>query len=233
MNIFVYSDESGVFDAEHNSIFAFGGVVFLSKTGKDATSRKFIKAENDLRRNPKNQNSSELKACKISPKEKGKLFRSLNNVIKFGVVIKQKRILKEIYTNKKSKQRYLDYAYKIALKRCFEKLIIDNYISPNEIHNIYIFVDEHTTATDGKYELSEALEQEFKHGTFNHAYSKFFPPIFCELQTLEVKFCNSAATPLVRAADIVANKIYHEAVNSVYGAQLFKGKKNMYVIDLP
>ena len=24
MNIFVYSDESGVFDAEHNSIFAFG-----------------------------------------------------------------------------------------------------------------------------------------------------------------------------------------------------------------
>ena len=53
------------------------------------------------------------------------------------------------YCHKKSKQRYLDYAYKIALKRAFEWLIDEKYISGEEVENIYIFVDEHTTATNG------------------------------------------------------------------------------------
>lgn len=45
MNIFVYSDESGVFDAAHNDIFVFGGVLFLDKESKDANARKFVHAE--------------------------------------------------------------------------------------------------------------------------------------------------------------------------------------------
>ena len=38
MNLFVYSDESGVFDHKHNDLFVFGGLVFLSKEDKDITS---------------------------------------------------------------------------------------------------------------------------------------------------------------------------------------------------
>ena len=35
MNIFVYSDESGVFDVAHNDFYVFGGILFLSKNEKD------------------------------------------------------------------------------------------------------------------------------------------------------------------------------------------------------
>lgn len=50
MNIFVYSDESGVLDKAHNEIFAFGGLVFLSKDEKDIASRKYHAAERCVRK---------------------------------------------------------------------------------------------------------------------------------------------------------------------------------------
>jgi len=50
-----------------------------------------------------------------------------------------------------------------------QSLELDGKIDLNKIENIYIYVDEHVTATDGRYELREAIEQEFKHGTLmNH-----------------------------------------------------------------
>lgn len=80
---------------------------------------------------------------------------------------------------------------------------------------MYVFVDEHTTATNGIYELREGLEQEFKSGTYNMSYDKFFPPLFRKLKSLDLKYCNSATTPLIRAADIVANKLYYLATKGV------------------
>lgn len=230
MDLYVYSDESGVFDYIHNDIFVFGGLIFLSKDEKDNGSRLFRNAEKSLCSDGKHTNSEELKACKITPKEKSKLFRSLNKFIKFGVVIKQKDILKQIYDNKKSKQRYLDYAYKIALKRALESLISDGIINPEEVINVNVFVDEHTTATDGKYELREALIQEFKLGTFNFTYRKFFPPIFPNLKDVKLSFCDSSKKVLIRAADIVANSIYYGAKNN---DDTILKKQNMLVIYLP
>lgn len=155
----------------------------------------------------------EVKANSISNNSKGSLYRSLNNVYKFGAVINQKQILTQIFNDKKSKQRYLDYAYKIATKRFFEALIIKGVINPREVNNIYFYIDEHTTATNGRYELREALEEEFKNGTFNFKYDTFYPPIFPDLQSLKVDFCNSSSKTLVRAADIVANRLFHNAVS--------------------
>ena len=164
MNIFIYSDESGVFDKVHNDFFVFGG---------------------------------------------GKLFRSLNGCYKFGVVINEHNVLDRIFESKKDKQRYLDYAYKIAIKRAFEEMIKLKIINPSEVERLYFCVDEHTTATNGRYELKESLEQEFKLGTYNYRYDRFFPPIFNDLKEVKVEFCNSESKLLVRAADIVANKIYY------------------------
>ena len=79
-----------------------------------------------------------------------------------------------------------------------------------------IHVDEHTTATNGRYELREGLEQEFKIGTFNMKYDKFFPPLFPNMKSLDLDYCNSAKVTLIRAADIVANKIYFETINNRY-----------------
>lgn len=45
MDIFVYSDESGVFDNVHNDIFVYGGLIFFNKNDKDVYCRKYIHAE--------------------------------------------------------------------------------------------------------------------------------------------------------------------------------------------
>lgn len=212
MNIYVYSDESGVFDKVHNKIFVFGGLVFLSKEDKDKAARMYINAERAIKNNY--DIGQELKACIVSNKDKGKLYRSLNNNYKFGVVVKQEEVLDSIFNNKKSKQRYLDYVYKIAIKNYFLRMIQEGTIIPEEVKNIYFFVDEHTTATDGRYELREGLMEEFKHGTHNFSWSKYYPPIFPHLNSLELNFCDSKIKTLVRASDIVANNMYYHAVKN-------------------
>ena len=87
MNIYVYSDESGVFDKEHNDYFVFGGLILLGTDEKDTWSKKYSHVESIIRVNKGVTHDYELKATHISNKEKGKLFRSLNHCYKFGVVI--------------------------------------------------------------------------------------------------------------------------------------------------
>ncbi len=212
MDLYIYSDESGVFDREHNEIFVYGGLIFTGKDEKDNFSRKYKVAENAIR-SGKYSAGEELKACTITNKEKGKLYRSLNNAIRFGIVINQKNVLERIFLSKKDKQRYLDYAYKVGLKRILKRLISEDKIDPVDIETIHIFNDEHTTATNGKYELREGLEQELKSGTYNMQYNKFFPPVFEGLEGVSLRFCDSKNTTLIRAADIVANRIYYMALN--------------------
>ena len=214
MNIFVYSDESGVFDKFHNDFFVFGGLMFLSKDDRDVWSRKYIAAEKSVRSSEKMCTDIEVKATTISNKSKSKLYRSLNQAEKFGVVVKHKKLLDSLFDNKKGKQRYLDWAYKMSVKTKFLELIRNGQIVADNITGIYFFVDEHTTATNGIYELQESLEQEFKYGTYNYDWMTFHPPIFPNLQIVKVEYCNSSTKTLVRAADIVANHIYHEATEN-------------------
>lgn len=230
MDIYIYSDESGVFDVKHHQFFVFGGIIFLSKESKDVFSRKYAKAEDDIRGREKLAIDQEVKAATISNGSKAKLFRSMNQVIRFGTIISEEKIVEQIWKSKKSKQRYLDFAFKIAVKRCFEHLIHEKRIEPDEVRNLYFFMDEHTTATDGYYELRESLEQEFKIGNFNFNQNRFYPSIFPNLQLVNAKYCNSKSTSLIRAADIVANKIFYYARTGQY---CFLEKSNLYICYLP
>lgn len=231
MNIYIYSDESGVFDKKHNDIFVFGGIIILGNPEKLVLSRKYAKAEKDIRKSQNLPRDYELKATAISNGDKGKLFRSLNQYHKFGVIIEEKRVLDRIFESKKDKQRYLDYAYKIAVRRAFEDLIKQRLLIEEEVRNLYFFVDEHTTATNGCYELREGLEQEFKNGTYNWKYDTFFPPIFSKLESVQLTFCNSKNKLLVRSADIVANKIFYYAKQEDH--EKLRSIKNLYVTYLP
>lgn len=218
MNIFVYSDESGVFDVKHNKYYVYGGLIFLDKETQDLYSRKYLNVERMLRTNGGYNSKSELKASMITNKEKNKLFKALSCCYKFGAVINQNKVHERIFKEKKSKQRYLDYVYKISLKKALVSLIERDLIDATLVENIYVYADEHTTATNGKYELQEALEQEFKYGTFNQNYQLFYEPIFKNLKSIQLKLCNSSTKTLIRAADIVANRIYYLTVtqNSCY-----------------
>lgn len=230
MNIYIYSDESGVFDKKHNDIFVFGGLIILGSDGKEEWSRRYSKAEKDIRLKKQVGKDYELKATQITNSEKGKLFRSLNKCYKFAVVVNQKKVLNNIFRSKKDKQRYLDYVYKIAVKRAFEKLLEDEIIKCIDVERLYFYIDEHTTATNGRYELKEALEQEFKWGTYNLEYSCFFPPIFKNLKEVQLEYCNSQSTLLVRASDIVANRVFYLVKNNV---EQLKSIKNLNLIYLP
>lgn len=156
------------------------------------------------------------------------LFTRMNQVIRFGIVINQKNVLDRIFMSKKDKQRYLDYAYKVGLKKALQRLIKEDRINPDEIETVHIYNDEHSTATNGRYELREGLEQEFKLGTYNLKYDKFFPPVFENLKGIELLFCDSNKVTLIRAADIVANRIYFMALN-----RKLENMEGIYLSTLP
>lgn len=189
----------------------------LGTASKEDWTRKYSSIERGMRANKGVPRDYELKATHITNKEKGELFRSLNGCYKFGVVIKEANVLDRIFYSKKDKQRYLDYAYKIAIKRAFEYFIRKEIIAPDEVERLYFYADEHTTATNGRYELREALEQEFRFGTYNLEYNTYYPPIFAEMQSVSFEYCNSQVKLLVRAADIVANRLYFLARNNRFG----------------
>lgn len=230
MDIFVYSDESGVFDRKHERYFVFGGIMFLSRAERDVCSRKYAHAEKVIRERQSLTSDEEVKASRVTNANKGKLFRSLNNQIRFGVVIDTQKVITNLWGSKKDKQRYLDYAYKIAVKRCFSSLIKKGKIVPEEVRHLYFFVDEHTTATNGRYELREALEQEFKFGTYNLNWNYFYPPIFPNTMSVTLEYCNSANKMMVRAADVIANRIFHLAYND---SNFVSNKDDFFVTRLP
>lgn len=216
MDIYVYTDESGVFDKEHETIYVYGGVIYLNSEDKENSGRKYIAAETALRARCSRYISGELKASRLDKKHKAGLFRSLNREVKFSIVIRIDRVLDRIFNEKRSKQRYLDYVYKVGLKKVFQRLIADGKIDVAEVDTISIYTDEHTTATNGRYELREALLNEFKHGTFNQEWNTFYPPLFEKLSKLTVQYCNSAKKPHIRMSDIIANRAYYLAKNALF-----------------
>lgn len=231
MDLFIYSDESGVFDPKRYDFFVFGGLIFFSSTEAEDAARTYQHAENIAKQRDGLSHDTEPKASNLSFSSRYKLFRSLNRFHKFAVVVHQKRVLSQISQNKKSKQRYLDYAFKIAVKRKFESLLKSGTILSHKVYRLRFFVDEHATATDGRYELKEALEREFKWGTFNCNYLRFFPPIFDSLNAVDLKFCDSKVKPLIRAADIVSNRVFNAAIQGDLVS--LKTRKNMFIIELP
>lgn len=201
MNIFVYADESGVFDRIHNDVFVLGGLIFLGNDERDEGQRRYRSVEKVQRRAGAARGHREMKAIYLTNKEKSSMFRAMNPYHRFGVVVNQQNVLTNIFENKKSKQRFLDYVFKRGLKSALQNMLIRQEIKAEDVENIYVFMDEHTTATDGRYELGESLESEFKTGTYNQTWNRFFPPLFPGMKAVQLQLKDSCQDSLVRAAD--------------------------------
>lgn len=209
MAIFVYADESGVFDKKHEEYFVFGGLIFLTKEERDSQVRRYRSAERSLGSGAGRTPKGEIKATTLSNRDKGKLFRSLNSAHKFSVVIHVPDLQDSIFEHKKTKQRYLDYAFKRAVKYALEEFMQSGMIPQDYDGAIEVLMDEHTTATDGRYELREALEQELRIGTHNWDYQTFFPPLLKKLKAVNFIMKDSRNDALIRGSDIVANRVYY------------------------
>lgn len=229
--ICVFSDESGVFDRNRDRFFTFGGLILDAENGEvSKLSSSYSSMEEKLRKKDEYTGVNELKATKLSFQDRRRMFATLKPFYKFGIVITLDEILDRIFTSKKSKQRYQDYAYKIGLKNALKQLIFTGILSVEDLLRFNITVDQHATATDGRYELEEGLLMELKEGTYNMRFDKFFEPLFRNTQSLRVVFADSKDNVLVRAADIVANRIYFEA-NS--GSLRKLKNMNMTITELP
>ena len=141
MNLYIYSDESGVFDVNHNRYFVFAGLILIGNDEKNICSRMYSKAEKTVKKNNGYRKEYEAKATNINNSDKADLFRSLNKFNKFSVIIDQKELRKEIFKCKKTKHRYLDYAYKIAVKRALQGLMKQKKFSESDVDNIYFYLD--------------------------------------------------------------------------------------------
>lgn len=173
MKIFIYADESGVFDVKHYDYYVFAWVLCLGKEAEN-TARKYLAIEKNLKEKDTYSGLDELKAFNLWPNHKMQLYRSLNSVYRGSVVIDQNRVNKNIFAVKKTKQRFLDYAFKRGVKEHLMKLVANGDLRDVDVKHLRFALDEHTTATNGKYELKEALIEELKHGTFNYTYQCFF-----------------------------------------------------------
>jgi hypothetical protein len=201
----------------------FGGLIFLDKEDSDIQGRKYISLEKKIRKNnPKYSCIGELKAHRLDKKYKNKLYNSLYKCYKFGVIINICKLTKINFGDKKAKQRYLDYAYKLGLKNALMCMCEQKIIFPEKIKNIYIYADEHSTATNGRYDLQHSIEKELKEGIINRGYH---PPIFPKMDNVIVEFCNSESKILVRAADIIAHMIYYKAGNE----ETFGNEPNIFI----
>ncbi|MBP5222618.1 MAG: DUF3800 domain-containing protein [Lachnospiraceae bacterium] len=232
MDLFVYSDESGVFDCRHSKYFVFGGLLFLDAETMQSASRRYQSYESAVRSRLSIPQSEEIKACNLPINDRRLLLRATNREFRFGIVIEiaDLKIRWIIADDKKSRQRYMDFAYKIAVKRFMSSLIYDGAIKPNEVRTVHFFTDQHNTATNGRYELEEALEQELIRGTINFETQDHYLPLFPKAKSVTVKYCDSKKVALIRAADIVANKIYAQAnLDRI----VYEEKPTFYVCHLP
>ena len=228
MNIFIYGDESGVFDKAHQNYYVFGGLLFLGKGLRDEATREYLSLERKIKSTY--PSTEELKAYILKNKHRSALYKITSKGIKYAFIIDLNSVNENIFEHPKSKQRYLDYVYKIGLKRLFQELLKSKIINSNDIENIYIRFDEHSTATDGKYELRESIEREFKIGTFNYEIQIFFSPILPDMKgQIEVTFKDSRSDALIRASDIIANFAFRCAKNS----NIEKLHKTAYVAKFP
>ena len=93
----------------------------------------------------------------------------------------------------------------------FLMLICRGIIDYQDEVTLHFVSDEHHTATDSKYELREMLLQLFQEGGFSPDFTLFHKPIFSKAEKVTLALVDSKKSILVRAADIIANRVYFEA----------------------
>lgn len=72
------------------------------------------------------------------------------------------------------------------------------------------------------------LKANLRPAAFQIRKNKFFPPLFETMQGINLEFCDSKKVTLVRAADIVANRVYYMALN-----RKLENLSGIYISTLP
>ena len=208
--LYVYMDESGTLDRVHYEYFVYGGILVLGEKAKTELIHQQKKLEKIIKKELSIALTDELKASNLDFKTEKRFIKlSANNVVRFAVVIRQKKLHKYVFNTKYDKQRYLDFALKISIKRALQRCFRQNIYQKEHIDSMAVIVDEHSSSTSGKYDLQQTINAEFRTGVYNPEWNHSYPPVFSkDFPEIQVHYVDSAKTTLVRVADITANWVY-------------------------
>lgn len=237
MKLYVYADESGVFDQKSGEPFVYGGVI-VSSSNRQSAFRRYRGLEKTIRsEQPGLCSEMELKASILDMKTRSRVFRTLRGFgcFQFAAIVDQTRVYNTIYSNKKDKQKFLDYALKRAIKHGVLSLIHQGVFAKDEIDGLDVIVDEHSTSTSGRYDLEESINSEFRFGTYNPAWTEWFPPVFDEdFPEIPVTYVDSSKVALIRAADITANWVYRAERDKIKHPEVLESvESRVSIIRLP
>ena len=214
MKLYVYADESGTFDRVHNNIFVYGGIAVAGDERRQDAIRKYLSIERQIHSSDPGRfgDGGELKAARLSMKERHRLYKATGTMgVRFAAIVDQRRVYESIYDSKQSKQRFLDYALKRAVRSCVEGAFGKGLVRREDINAMSVVVDEHSSSTSGKYNLAASIDEEFRTGmySFPGPTSTFHEPVFStDFPKVTVAYVDSRTVPLVRAADVIANWTY-------------------------
>lgn len=221
MDIYVFSDESGVFDCKHHEWFVYAGIIVVGKLEMDSLTRRYIAIEKNLRKNSKYRTIPELKGSFLNDKSKRKLLSVFSDTMKFAVAIRQKKLdYARVFSNTKMKQDYLDFAYRSVLRKAFEEMIAKGSLFPGDEFNLFINEDNRHVTVDILHRKEEMIFREFKEGIYNSKFGMFSTPLFSDIQKVQITLRDSDRSALVRGADIIANTVYTSLFNESLDAFL-------------
>ncbi len=205
--IFFFFDDSGVLHKnEQSGYFVYAGYVFLGRENLDSAKRKYIHANKEIKK--ATGMSGELKAAGLKPKYKRSLFNSVKAYESLSVAVNISKVYDHILAEKKSICRYKDYILKICIKAKLVEFIERGALSASDDVDIFVYIDEQLTATNGYYDLRDSIREELQYGIVNWNYGVVHPRVFSGAVRVFIEYCESKHNYLIQASDILANRIW-------------------------
>ncbi|WP_148880564.1 DUF3800 domain-containing protein [Streptococcus sp. Marseille-P7376] len=210
--IHLFIDDSGRLEKNSN-YFVYAGHCFIGDSPKNKAKGRYKKLVHQIAE--ANNFEFELKASNLENiNHRSSLYRILQNEISFDVSMKVSNLKEYILADKKSRQRFKDYAIRRVVKKLFQHLITQNLIDPNQDIELHINIDQQGFATNGLYGLGDGVFEELHEGIYNFNYGKFYSPILNADFSVYTRSCVSENDYLIQAADILANRVSNSYVHN-------------------
>ena len=205
--IFFFFDDSGTLHKnEPSGFFIYAGYVFSSREDLETAKRKYIHANREIKK--ATGKTGELKAAVLDATHKRALFNSVRKFDSLSATVDIKRVYDYILADKKSICRYKDYVLKRIIKNKLQDLIRKRVLCREDDIDLFIYIDEQLTATNGYYDLRDSIKEELQHGIVNFNYGVIHPNIFSGNVNVYIEYCESRNNYLIQASDIIANRIW-------------------------
>ena len=212
--IYFFLDDSGTLHRNENSgFFVYAGYVFVGNNTKENAKRQYRKLCEDIK--DVNEYPGELKACFLENKHRRALVKVLSMYESISCSVDISRVHQKILSEKLSRFRYKDYIIKRLVKAKINDLIHRKIISAHDDIELFIYIDEQHTATNGWYDLRNSIKEELLNGISNFDYGTTYPPILHGNLTLNIHYCDSRYNYLIQASDIIANYIWHSCIGDI------------------